>query len=263
MPNATIRADGGAMPADRRTILRSIVAVGAIGAAPIAAKAALAAAEPASGPAGLDAALFALIDDAREAETRRKAAGEAVEEAIGRLEPTPPPHALLATAGDVQYYRIKIGDAFHKDGIDALKRRRALARSIEALGPNNPLGSDDFVSSTIPLYRDDLDARIVELDAAHAQWRAEVDAATVRSGVNEAEDRYEKAWNEKCDLLDRIARTPSQTMAGMLGKLALVAPECEIGTGLDDVADASIAVLVSVAVDFKTMDQRGSREAAS
>jgi hypothetical protein len=62
----------------RRAILGAVLAVGAIGATPIAAGAATDA-KPIRGPAGLDAGLFALIDEAREA-------GARVEVAIGALE---------------------------------------------------------------------------------------------------------------------------------------------------------------------------------
>ena len=76
MPNATVRANARTLPeatTNRRAMLGAILAAGAIGVAPISAGAATAA-EPVSGPAGLDAALFALIAEAREAGARLEAA---------------------------------------------------------------------------------------------------------------------------------------------------------------------------------------------
>ena len=71
MLKRTVSADGRVMPADRRTVLRSMLTVGAIGAKPIAVGAAIAA-EPAGARSGLDA------DAAREVGGRRNAAVPAV-----------------------------------------------------------------------------------------------------------------------------------------------------------------------------------------
>lgn len=54
---------------NRRAVLRAMLVASAVGAIPVAAEAATAA-EPVSGPAGLDAGLFALVDEVREAGAR-------------------------------------------------------------------------------------------------------------------------------------------------------------------------------------------------
>src|ERR1700675_4504509 len=81
MPNATVRADARTLPQTtiRSALLGSVLAVGAIGVALIAARAATAA-EPVSEDAGL----FALIDEAREIGVRVEAALGAMGEAEKR-----------------------------------------------------------------------------------------------------------------------------------------------------------------------------------
>jgi hypothetical protein len=104
MANATVRAAARTLPeatnADRRAVLCSILAVGAIGAIPVAAEAATAD----SGPAGLDAELFALIDEARDLGVRSGLAYEDVLEAQRRTEDVPPPQALIATEDDARLW---------------------------------------------------------------------------------------------------------------------------------------------------------------
>jgi hypothetical protein len=86
-------------------MLGKILAVGAIGVAPIAAGAATPA-EPVSGAAGLDAGLFALIDQAREAGVRVEAAVGALEEAQDRTEEVPWPQALIVTEDDTRLWKL-------------------------------------------------------------------------------------------------------------------------------------------------------------
>jgi hypothetical protein len=85
MTNAIARANARTLPqaTTRRAALGALLAVGAIGIAPIAAGAATAA-EPVSGSAGLDAGLFGLIEEAREAGARVEAAIDALKEAEER-----------------------------------------------------------------------------------------------------------------------------------------------------------------------------------
>ena len=83
MPNTADRAEARALPeATSRRAALGIIAAGAIGVAPIVTGFATAA-EPVSDPARLDAGLFALIDQAREAGARVEAAIGALEEAQG------------------------------------------------------------------------------------------------------------------------------------------------------------------------------------
>jgi hypothetical protein len=113
MPNATVRANARALSeaTTRRAALGAIIAAGAIGVALIAAGAATAA-EPVSAPGGLDAALFALIDEAREAVARVEAASGAMEEAQARTEEVPWPQALIVTEDDTRLWKLKAGDRF-------------------------------------------------------------------------------------------------------------------------------------------------------
>jgi len=58
------------------------------------------------------------------------------------------------------------------------------------------------------------------------------------------------AWDERREACERVASTPARTQAGMMAKLALVAPyfdDIDLGHG------ASGDILASVMVDFKTL----------
>ena len=135
MTATTVRANARTLPevTTRRAALGAIIAAGAIGVAPIAAGAATAA-EPVSAPGGLDAALFALIDEAREAVARVEAASGAMEEAQARTEEVPWPQALIVTEDDTRLWKLKAGDPFDLAHLSRMRERQAHRQNSKYLG---------------------------------------------------------------------------------------------------------------------------------
>jgi hypothetical protein len=95
------------------------------------------------------------------------------------------------------------------------------------------------------------DARYRELTEALKQWKAGCEQAKVRSGELDAWNRADELLTEDQKLRARIAATRAQTPAGMMAKLALVAPCCE-GLEPED-KGSSEDLLFSVAHDFNSL----------
>jgi hypothetical protein len=200
MANATLRANAQALPeaTNRRAVLRSIVAVGAIGAAPIATGAL--AAEPASDPAGLGAELFALIDEAREAQARVEAAEAALAIAEERTEKVPPPQALIVTEDDARFWKLNVGDPFTGSDIDVMRQRRAHRQKSEYLSRLSAIGADATLSEEDRALFQLLvagEVREDQLIAAMDQWKAARHEAKMRSGETAANQRFEEILGEK------------------------------------------------------------------
>ena len=250
---------------NRRAVLGAVLAVGAIGVAPIAAGAATAA-EPVSGPAGLDAELFALIDEAREAGARLDAATGALEEAQERTEEVPWPQALIVTEDDRRIWKLKAGDRFDLAHLSRM-RENQLDRQR----------SKDLMSriSTATLYMlargrgpiDDKDLAAVEKMKATAaredQLIASLDhrfealrVASDRSGETAAHERLDQLIEEKYAAHTRVANTRARTLSGVLAKLALIALDVDDES---EILGASEPILFSVAVDFKALKAEEAR----
>jgi hypothetical protein len=95
------------------------------------------------------------------------------------------------------------------------------------------------------------EARENQLVQAHDQWKEERHQAKVRSGELDAWNRAEELLSEEEKLWARIASTPAKTVAGMMAKLAFVAPHCEC-LELED-NGSSEDMLFSVAHDFNAL----------
>jgi hypothetical protein len=192
----------------RRAALGAIIAAGAIGVAPIAAGAAIAA-EPVNGVAGLDAGLLALIDEARAAGARVEAAIAALEEAQERTEEVPWPQTLIVTEDDTRLWKLKAGDRFDLAHLSLMKERQAngqklkdsIARlspaALDALAPC-VANMDDKDRAAIEKLRA-AEARADQLIAARDRWREALRVAEERSGETAADGRVEQRMNEKYD----------------------------------------------------------------
>jgi hypothetical protein len=263
MPNATVRANAQALPeaTTRRAALGAIIAVGAIGVVPIAAGAATAA-ENVSAPAGLDAVLFALIDEARAAGTRVEAAIGALEEAQERAEEVPWPQALIMTEDDTRLWKLKAGDPFDVAHLNLMRERQAHRQNSKHLRSFVAMAVDaPYVASL-----DDKDRALVEMAAAtevrEDQLIAAMDhrnealrVARDRSGETTADERLEQLMGEKDAACTRVANTRARTLSGVLAKLALIASDFddESASELPAEMGTSEPILFSVAVDFKAL----------
>jgi hypothetical protein len=265
MPNATVRADARTLPeaTTRRAALGAIIAAGAIGVAPIAAGAAIAA-EPVSGPAGLDARLFALIDEAREAGARLETANGALEEAQERTEEVPWPQALIVTEDDTRLWKLKAGDPF--DHVHLYRMREGQAhrqKSKDSMSSLSPATLDMLASGLGPIDDRDRaaiekmnakDAREDQLIAALDHRREALRVARDRSGETAADERFQQLMDEKYAAYERVANTRARTLSGVLAKLALIAPDVEESASeFSAELGASEPILFSVAVDFKAL----------
>jgi hypothetical protein len=264
MSNATVRANARAMPetTTRRAALGAVLAVGAIGVAPIVTGAATAA----SGP--LDVGLFTLIDEAREAGARVEAAIGALEEAEKRTEEVPWPQALIVTEDDTRLWKLKAGDRFDLAHLSRMRERQAHRQNSKYLRSFVELAADaPYVASL-----DDKDRAIVEMGAATevradqliaalGSWADARRLARDRSGETAAEERYQSLFNEKYDAYTRVANTRARTLSGVLAKLALIASDFddESASELPAEMGASEPILFSVAVDFKALKAREAR----
>jgi hypothetical protein len=245
----------------RRAALGAIASLSAL-AAPgqaIAAASGLASPSTAS-PSHPDAELFALIDAARDADTRRVAASEACDEAEKRTEDVPPPDALIVTEDDTRLWKLNAGDPFDETHLDLMSQRQAHRRNAKSLR----LFSDTLADAPYFATLNDKDRTLVEVMAAtearedqlvvaHDQWKAARHEASVRSGELDAWNRSDELLDEKHKLWRRIMMMPAQTEAGMMAKLALVAPYFDAAE-LEDVEETADGILASVAVDFKTLN---------
>ena len=247
--------------ATRRAILGGVLAVGAIGVAPIAAGAATAA-EPVSAPAGLDAGLFALIDEASAAGARVEAAIAALKEAQERTEEVPWPQTLIVTEDDTRLWKLKAGDRFdhvhlirmrenqpHRQKLkDSMSRLSTATLAMLAPGP-----IDDKDRAAIEKINAK-DAREDQLIAALDHRNEALRVARDRSGETAADERFERLMDEKYDAYTRVANTRARTLDGILAKLALIAPDVdESASEFSAEVGPSEPILFSVAVDFKAL----------
>jgi hypothetical protein len=220
----------------RRSVLGTVLAIGAIGVAPIAAGAATAA-EPVSGPAGLDAGLFALIDEARASGARVEAAIGALEEAQDRTEEVPWPQALIVTEDDTRLWKLKAGDPFDHAHLNRMREwqayRQKLKDSMSRLSPAALAVFDPLVATMDDKDRAAIekinatDARADQLIAALDHRREELRVARDRSGETAAEERRKQLMDEKYAAYARVANTRAWTLSGVLAKLALIAPDVD------------------------------------
>jgi hypothetical protein len=247
----------------RRAALGTILAVGAIGVVPIAAGAATA--ENVSAPAGLDASLFALIDEAREAGARVEAAIGALEEAQGRTEEVPWPQALIVTEDDTRLWKLKAGDPFDHAHLSRMREgqlhRQKSKDSMSSLSPAvfaalaSGLGPMDDKDWAAIEKMNAKDAREDQLIAALDHRNEALQVARDRSGETAAEERLEHLMDEKYDACNRVANTRARTLSGVLVKLALIAPDFddESASELPAEMGTSPEILFSIAVDFKAL----------
>jgi hypothetical protein len=265
MANDTVRANARTLPeaTTRRVALGAIIAAGAIGVVPIAAGAATA--ENVSGPAGLDASLFALIDEARAAGARVEAAIGALEEAQERTEEVPWPQALIVTEDDTRLWKLKAGDRFDHAHLGQMREgqphRQKLKESISRLSPATwaaiapGLGPIDDKDRAAIEKMNAKDAREDQLIAALDHRYEALQVASDRSGETAAEERLERLWEEKYAAGARVANTRARTLSGVLAKLAFIAPDFddESASELPAEMGPSESILFSVAVDFKAL----------
>jgi len=208
-----------------------------------------------------DAELFRLIDGAREADARLKAAEAACDEAGKRTENVPAPQALIVTEEDTRLWKLNVGDLFDGSHIDLMGKRQTHRRSSEhPLNFSSILADAPYIATLDEKDRATLqlmaarETREDQLIAARDQWQAARRLAQERSAETAAEERQEQLYNERGDACDRIARKRALTLSGLLAKLAFVAPDFEHFELEEELeGGTSEVILTSIAVDFNSL----------
>jgi hypothetical protein len=246
---------------NRRAVLRGMLVAGSIGAIPVAAGPATAA-EPVSGPAGLDAGLFALIDEAREAGARVEAAIGALDEAEDRTEEVPWPQALIVTEDDTRIWKLKAGDRFDLAHLGRMRENQPHRQKLKHREPWAVLAADaswlarwdDEERATIKILAAQ-EVREDQLIAALDRRKEALQVARDRSGETAANDRYKSRFDEKYDAYTRVSITRARTLSGVLAKLALIASDFddESASELPAEVGQSEPILYSIAADFKAL----------
>jgi hypothetical protein len=263
MSKRTVRANARTLPeaTNRRAVLRAMLVAGTIGAIPVEVGAATAA-EPVSGPAGLDAGLFALIDEASEAGARVEAALGALEEAQERTEKVPWPQALIVTEDDTRLWKLKAGDPFDLDHLNLMRRRQEHRQNSEYLRSFVAIAGDAPYVATLNDKNRALLEMLAAIEVREDQLIAALDhrnearrVAEDRSGETAANERLEQLMDEKYEVCNRVSITRARTLSGVLAKLALIASDFddESASELPGEMGTSPQILFSIAADFKEL----------
>jgi hypothetical protein len=234
----------------RRAALGVLAGVGALAIPSVA----MAVGTPAiSGAAtALDAELFDLIAAAREAAARFEAATVALEEAENRTEKVPEPQPLIFTEEDTHlFWKAEVGSSFRVSDINWMKQQLQQPQRLSVMLAREPHEKplDEQAAYLIRMFAA-REARMDQVIAAFDQWIDEYKLAKERSG-----ERAVQLWQEQLCAENEARRlvgsTRARTLAGMLAKLALIAPEFEEEDEWASDVGPCEKVLISVAADYR------------
>jgi hypothetical protein len=206
---------------DRRALLGSVLAAGALVATPFPVAAA---------NLGVEPELRALIDAWHEADRLLEETHAASCAACDRAH-CPVPQALIATERDARFWS------------DAMPGRQYQERDVTRLRALSALSVrfDEVFSCS------GYDDRLAEIIASWDNWQPEREAAKAREGVADADDLWRQAVENYHAIGNRVAKLQAKTMAGVVAKLLAAAPHVTE----DDLEDptSSAAVLAGAALD--------------
>jgi hypothetical protein len=241
MPKATVRANA---PINRRAVLGAVLAAGAIGATavlPAAASRAIAASESHE-----DAALFALLTEARAIDVLQNEVNDAETAAWDRIIWPDRPIGLNPRPDDnLLYFRPRRGEFDEPD----IRNLCGLVESVEKLGQGTILK---------PAFVREMKTRGREIVDAWDSYQADRDRAKEAVGVPEL-NRRKKELNEwRRRLWSQIAETPARTVDGMLAKIAF-ASSFNILEREDLVKGTVDDLLLSAAMDYADLHGQEAR----
>jgi hypothetical protein len=228
MPNATVRATARTLPENlnRRAVLGSVLAAGALVATPFPVAAANLGVEP-----ELRALIAAWHESHRRLEETYDASCAADERAW-----CPPPKALIATESDTQFWSNAVpGRLYLETDVTRLRALRALACRL-----------DDVFSCS------GYDDRVAEIIVSWDNWQEEQKAAKERAGVAEAEAVWSQAVADYHATGNLLAKLQAKTMAGVIAKL-LAAASNVTEDDLEDGNNSYAAVLAGAALDAQAL----------
>ena len=202
--------------------------------------------------AELDAELFGLIAAAREAAARFEAATRAMEEAETRTEEVPKPQALIVTEEDARLFwnwKTEVGYSFRSSDINLMREQQSERISVLARAsitrPQN-----EKIEGLIRMFAA-REARIDQIIEADDRWLEERKLAKERSGERAVTEWQEQLCGEMNEARRLVGSTRARTLAGMLAKLALIAPEFEEEDEWASDVGPCEKVLISVAADYR------------
>jgi hypothetical protein len=223
--------------------LGKILAVGAIGVAPIAAGALAAAPSRVfAATEGAESKLQSLIAAWHEAERRLEEAADAYWAAEERARCSVP-QALIATDRDASFWSDCVpGRQYQERDVTRFRALRALSVRFDEIFSFS--GYDD---------------RIAEIVASWDDWQAERKAAKEQEGVAAAKDLWNQAVENYHAIGNRVAKLQAKTMAGVIAKLIAAASQVTE----DDLEDPEghAAILAGAALDAKALMNAKSGEA--
>jgi hypothetical protein len=206
---------------DRRALLGSVLAAGALVATPFPVAAA---------NLGVEPELGALIDAWHEAYRLLEETHAASCAACDRAH-CPVPQALIATERDARFWSDAMpGRQYQERDVTRFRALRALSVRFDEVFSCS--GYDD---------------RLAEIIASWDNWQPEREAAKAREGVADADDLWRQAVENYHAIGNRVAKLQAKTMAGVVAKLLAAAPHVTE----DDLEDptSSAAVLAGAALD--------------
>jgi hypothetical protein len=236
MPNATARANARSLPqaTSRRAVLGAVLAAGAAGATavlPAAASRAIAASEPCE-----DAALFALLAEARTVDVLQKEINGAEEAAYDRMIRPDRPIALSPWPDDHSLLRPRRAEFDEPD----IRELRGLVESVEKLGPITMINQ--------AVVRE-LKTRGREIIDAWDSYQADSDRSAEAVGLPGIDRRWKQTNERRRRVWSRITETPARTVEGMQAKIAFASSFNLLERG-DLAGDTMEDILLSAAMDY-------------
>jgi hypothetical protein len=245
MSNATVRANARALPeaTNRRAILGAVLAAGAAGATAVlsaAASRAIVASEPCE-----DAALFALLTEARAIDVLQNEVNDVENAAYDRMILPDRPSALNPRPDDNFLFRPRSAEFDEPD----VRELRGLVESVEKLGPDTKIN---------PAMVREVKTRGREIVDAWDSYRVECDRASEAVDLPAIDRRWKELKERRIRLWSRIAETPARTVEGMQAKIAFASSLNLLERG-DLAGDTVEDILLSAAMDYADLNGQEAR----
>jgi hypothetical protein len=242
MPNATVRAAARTLPevTTRRAALGAIIAGRATAVLPAAASSAIAASVSYE-----DAALFALLTEARAIDMLQNEVNDAENAAYDRIIWPDRPSALNPMPGDHFLVRSRRAEFDEPD----IRELRGLVEGMEKLGQDAKINQ--------ALVRE-IKTRGREIVDAWDSYQADRDRAKEAVGLPAVGRRWKELNERRRRVWSQIAETPARTVDGMLAKITF-ASSFNIIEREDLVEGTMQDILVSAAMDYTDLRARRAR----
>jgi len=225
---------------NRRAILGALLAAGATAALPAAGSSAIAATEPYE-----DAALFALLTEARAINVLQNEGDDAETAAWDRMIWPDRPSALNPRPDDHSLVRPRRAEFDEPD----IRELRGLVESMEKLGPDTKINQ--------ALVRE-IKTRGREIGDAWDAYQADRDRAEEAVGLPAVNRRWKELNERRRRVWSQIAQTPARTVEGMHAKIAF-ASKLYVGEREDLVEGTAEDLLLSAAMDYADLHGQEAR----